>query len=86
MQKVLYIPQEKWEPDIHHHRKADDLGARLEITKGAALCHGDEPRVRPPIAQGWFNLTLSDPQELDNPVGDRQHTGARETKEFLSST
>ena len=58
MQKVLYIPQEKWEPDIHHHRKADDLGARLKITKGAALCHGVEPRVRPPTAQGWFNLTM----------------------------
>ena len=43
---------------MHHHRKADDLRARLEITKGAALCHGFEPRVRPPSAQGWFNLTV----------------------------
>ncbi|NCX28643.1 MAG: hypothetical protein EBX20_08285, partial [Rhodobacterales bacterium] len=50
------------EPDIHHHRKADDLGAGLEITKWAALCHGAEPRTRPPTAQGWFNLTMPDPE------------------------
>ena len=58
VQKILYIPQGKWEPDIHHHRKADDLGTRLKITKGAALCHGAEPRTRPPTAQGRFNLTM----------------------------
>ena len=52
------MPQGKWEPDIHHHRKADDLGAGLEITKLSALCHGAEPRTRPPTAQGWFNLTM----------------------------
>jgi transporter family-2 protein len=58
VQKIFYIPQGKWKPDIHHHRKADDLGTRLKITKWAALCHGFEPRARPPTAQGRFNLTL----------------------------
>jgi hypothetical protein len=26
MQQILHIPQRQWEPDIHHHRQADDLG------------------------------------------------------------
>lgn len=62
VQKIFYIPQGKWEPDIHHHSKADDLGARLEVTKGAVLCHDAEPRARPPTAQGRFNLTVPKPQ------------------------
>ena len=33
VQKVLYISKLEWEPDIHHQRKADDLGTRLEQTK-----------------------------------------------------
>lgn len=40
VQKVLYISKRKWEPDIHHYRKADNFRACLKVTKGAALCHG----------------------------------------------
>lgn len=31
MEQILYIPERKWEPHIGHHRKADDLGADLEV-------------------------------------------------------
>ena len=38
MQKVLYISKRKWDPNIPHHLKEDDIRARLKVTKGAALC------------------------------------------------
>jgi hypothetical protein len=34
MQKIFDIAKLKREPDIHHHRQADDLGGRLEVAKG----------------------------------------------------
>ena len=45
MQKVLLISDRKWELNIHHHRKADDLGTGFEGTKWAKLSHrqGLEP-------------------------------------------
>ena len=39
VQKVLYISKRKWEPDIHHYRKANDLWTCLKVTKGAVICH-----------------------------------------------
>ena len=39
MQKVLYISKRKWEPDIYHYRKVDDLWTYVKVTKGAVLCH-----------------------------------------------
>jgi hypothetical protein len=39
VQQVLDIPKRKREPDVHHHRQADDRGGCLEVTKGAAFCH-----------------------------------------------
>ncbi|MEP2488674.1 MAG: amino acid synthesis family protein, partial [Marinomonas sp.] len=37
--QVFYIPEREWKPDIHHHRKTDDLGAGFEISERGALCH-----------------------------------------------
>jgi len=34
VQQVLDVPQRKREPDIHHHCRADDFGARLEVAEG----------------------------------------------------
>lgn len=31
VEQVFYVPQRKGKADVHHHRKADDLGRRLEI-------------------------------------------------------
>jgi hypothetical protein len=39
VQQVFDIPQRKWVSDVHHHRKADDLGRRLEVTKYAGIAH-----------------------------------------------
>lgn len=39
MQQIFHVPQRQQEPDLHHHRKADDFGERLEVAKGAALGH-----------------------------------------------
>jgi len=36
MEQVLNVPQRQREPDLHHHRKADDLRRRLEIAKRIA--------------------------------------------------
>jgi len=32
-QKILDLPQRQRIPDIHHHRQADHLGRRVEITE-----------------------------------------------------
>ncbi len=34
VQQILDVAQWRREPDLHHYRQADDLGGRLEITKG----------------------------------------------------
>ncbi len=49
VQKVLDIPERKRKPDIHHHRQADDLGARLEVAKGAVFCHPATLIARPTL-------------------------------------
>jgi hypothetical protein len=45
VQHVLDVPQGKREPDVEHHREADDLGARLEVPERVALLH--PPKLRP---------------------------------------
>ena len=39
VQQILDIPEREREPNIHHYRQADDLGARLELTKRAWCVH-----------------------------------------------
>ncbi len=39
MEQVFDIPKRQWEPNIHHHRKANDLWRRLEVAKGRGLGH-----------------------------------------------
>lgn len=34
-QGILDVLQRKRKPDVHHYRRADDLGGRFEVTKGA---------------------------------------------------
>ena len=38
--QFLDVPERARKPDVHHHRQTDDLGARLEVTEGAALGPG----------------------------------------------
>lgn len=47
VQQVLYIPKRERETDIEHHRQANNLGARLEVAKGAAFCHPAKLDRRP---------------------------------------
>ena len=39
LQRVLDIAQRQREPDIQHHRQADDLGAGLEVFEWVAFRH-----------------------------------------------
>ena len=39
MQQILHIPERQGEPDVQHHRKADDVGTGLEISKWAVFGH-----------------------------------------------
>jgi hypothetical protein len=39
MQQIFDIAKRKWEPNIQHHCKADDLKACLEISKWTVFCH-----------------------------------------------
>jgi hypothetical protein len=41
VEQVLHVPERQWEPDIEHHRQADDLGAGLEPLEGAELGHAE---------------------------------------------
>jgi hypothetical protein len=46
-QQILNISKRKWKPNIHHHRQADDLRARLEILEWVAFCHPERLGIRP---------------------------------------
>ena len=39
MQEILHVAQRQREPNLEHHRQADDLWARLEVTERGALGH-----------------------------------------------
>ena len=56
MQQILDIAKGKLKPDIHHHSKADDLGAGFEVAKGAGFCHLARLGRRP----ARFNQVSSD--------------------------
>jgi hypothetical protein len=47
MQKIFHIPQRERKPHIHHNSQADDLGARLKMTKGGRFCHPATLSARP---------------------------------------
>lgn len=52
MQQVLDFPQSQRVADIHHHRQADELGARLEAAEDAGAAHtrkatGSHPGRKP---------------------------------------
>ena len=49
MQQILHFPERKREPDLQHHRKADDVGTGLEIPKWAVFCHTEKPNRRPAL-------------------------------------
>ena len=39
VQKILHVPKQKREPNIHHERKTDDFRRRLEVLEWVAFCH-----------------------------------------------
>ena len=39
VQQIFHISKRKWEPDVHHHRQADDLRARLEVLEYVGFGH-----------------------------------------------
>jgi hypothetical protein len=52
MQQVLYISKRKWEPDIHHYGKADNLRTGFEIAKGYWIGNGLEANFHSTVGQG----------------------------------
>ena len=55
VEQILHIAERQWEPHIHHHRQADDLGRRLEIAKRADRAHVRTLRNRPrPLKPGFL--------------------------------
>jgi hypothetical protein len=57
-QEILYLPQRQRITDAHHHREADHLGRRVEITEWIA------PRRRLRIATLWLKSICSDKAAL----------------------
>ena len=57
MQQIIHIPERQRKPDVHHHRQADDLGARLEVTKGETFCHRERQAIALPASTD-FALTV----------------------------
>lgn len=39
LQHVFDVAERQWEPDVEHHRQADDLCARFEVPEDGALSH-----------------------------------------------
>ena len=51
MQKVLYISKRKWDPNIPHHLKADDLSTDYEIAEGYRIGHVAEANFQDAVEQ-----------------------------------
>lgn len=54
VQQVLDIAKGKREPNVHHHRQADNFGARLEVFEGAGLGYPVRLGDRPAPPQEFF--------------------------------
>jgi hypothetical protein len=65
VQKVLYTPEGKRKPDIHHHRKTDDFWAGFEVAKRRAFCHEQKLIRRPAL----HNRVSSDTASQENLKG-----------------
>ncbi len=59
MQQIFDIPKREREADVQHHRKADDLGAGLEILERGRIGLGQKLRNTPtPLKQSSSDKTL----------------------------
>jgi len=47
VQQILHLPEREREPDIQHHRQADDVGAGFEILKWVTFCDSQTLVQRP---------------------------------------
>ncbi len=47
VEEVLDVSKRQREPDVEHHRQADDLRARLELVKRGAFGHPARLATRP---------------------------------------
>jgi len=56
VQKILHITAQKREPNVQHHRQADDLGACFEVPEWGVFCHS--ARMQSRLAR--LKLVLSD--------------------------
>lgn len=48
VQQIFDIAKGKWKANIQHHRQADDLGRRFDLTEWETFCHSatlSEPPV-----------------------------------------
>jgi len=56
VKQILDIPQRKRKSDVQHHRQADNLGRRFEVTEWAVFCHASRLLRHP----ARFNQVSSD--------------------------
>ena len=47
VEQVFDVAQRNREPDLEHHRQADDLWARLEVAEQGTVAHVGRPASRP---------------------------------------
>lgn len=71
MELILDIPQRERIADVHHHRRADDLGGRLEVSKYAGVRHATDLPALPLSRQPDFPLTES--VEMPLPMAESPH-------------
>ena len=59
MQQIFHIAERQREPDVQHHRQADDLWARFEIAKRRRLGHERTlPTTLPRLKSSYSDKTL----------------------------
>ncbi len=56
MQQIFHVAQRQREPDIEHHRQANDFGTGFEVAKWIRFCHPTRLQNRP----ARLKLVLSD--------------------------
>ena len=55
VEQVLNVAQRKRKPNVHHHRKTNDLRAGFEVAKSAAYCHAPTLGNRPAQLKSVFS-------------------------------
>lgn len=55
VEQIFYVSKRKWEPDVQHHRQADDLWTGFEVAEWGASRHHVRLWDRPALLNAVYS-------------------------------